>query len=225
MTPPHYPCRPRELVTCRDGPQWMDSKDAVAQDTGHWYRPHCHREDNDNDHNKNQIDNTGNVCVWDAEKPLTWALNEELQEQLVLRKTRKSTVPTDPDKHQTREFLPLLSPSQTPEPDATTTTPMVLGTVLKLGAGMAGLAALSLGPYAHRIVLRDGHLYCVQSNRVSMHLIRAWQALVVMYDTLELVCAELIMTCLDDPFLLCKEIYSLLEEEMAEAMRCTSGNV
>ena len=131
-------------------------------------------------HNKNQIDNTGNVVVWDAEKPLTWALNEELQEQLVLRKTSKSTVPTDPDKHQTREFLPLLSPSQTPEPDATTTTPMVLGTVLKLGAGMAGLAALSLGPYAHRIVWTDGHLYRVQSNRVSVHLTRAWQATTTM---------------------------------------------
>ena len=132
-----------------------------------------------NHNNKNQIDNTGNVCIWDAEKTLTWALHQELQQQLALRKTRNSsTAPTDPEKHPTTNWLPLLplSPSHTSEPDTTTTTTMVLGTVLELGAGMAGLAALSLGPYAHRIVVTDGHLHCVQNNRVSVHLTRAWQA-------------------------------------------------
>jgi predicted nicotinamide N-methyase len=75
------------------------------------------------------IDNTGNICVWDCEKTLTWALHQESVKQ-----------------------------------------PAV---VLELGAGMAGLAALSLVPTCRKIYVTDGHPDSVQNNRVNVRLMHA----------------------------------------------------
>lgn len=79
-------------------------------------------------HGAHEIDNTGNVCVWDCEKTLLWAL---------LKSSDSS-----------------------------------YGRVVELGAGMAGLAALGLGATgkANSLVITDGNLGSLQSNRTHVRL-------------------------------------------------------
>lgn len=83
------------------------------------------------------LDNTGNVCIWDSEKTLAWALTQ---------------------------YPPFLETNTT-------------ATILELGIGMAGLAALSLaqrlGNRAHRVILTDGHFRCIQNNRIHIRLLKA----------------------------------------------------
>ena len=79
-----------------------------------------------------KVDNTGNVCVWDSEKTMTWIMTM--------------------DEHLKSKHYDI---------------------VLELGAGMAGLAGLSLARRAKRIILTDGHEQCVQNNRINCRLLEA----------------------------------------------------
>lgn len=95
-----------------------------------------------------QVDNTGNVCIWDAEKTLAW----------VLLQTVHGSCHTGRD-----DTLVLPSP---PPPT----------TVLEVGVGMAGLAGLCLvatTPSIQTLYLTDGHDACVQNNRVHVRLRQA----------------------------------------------------
>ena len=75
------------------------------------------------------IDNTGNICVWDCELTLAWFLRQSKQQP----------------------------PS----------------TILEVGAGMAGVAALAWWGVAQQIILTDGHSACVANNLVNVRLMEA----------------------------------------------------
>ena len=81
-------------------------------------------------HHHGAVDNTGNICVWDCEKVLTWYLQQ--------------------NPHVTK----------------------AAETILEIGAGMAGLAALSCSS-VKEIYLTDGHTDCVWSNRIQVKLLQA----------------------------------------------------
>lgn len=91
-------------------------------------------------HRSTGIDNTGDVCVWDAAVTLAWALVLHQQQH----------------------------PKSTNFSDANPTT------VLELGAGMAGLAGLSLFQMVQasatkppvRLYITDGQISAVKNNRV-----------------------------------------------------------
>jgi hypothetical protein len=86
------------------------------------------------------IDNTGNVCVWDASKTLAWAVHRDVKNNNNVQ------------------------------------------TVTELGAGMVGLAGLSLAAWCRdnssssklqQLYVTDGHAAAVQNNRVHVSLLRA----------------------------------------------------
>lgn len=84
-------------------------------------------------HHHNEIDNTGNIRVWDCESVLTWFLHSSEQAN----------------------------------------NKLVGSTVLELGAGMAGIAGLSLNGIADTVYLTDGHPDCVRNNQINVQLLEA----------------------------------------------------
>jgi hypothetical protein len=100
---------------------------------------------------RHTVDHTGNVCVWDSELTLAWALAQQHHDDNI---------------------------SQTK-----------LHTVTEVGAGMAGIAALSLAPRCQTMYLTDGHVDCVLNNRVHVRLMMAANML---RDDTNVHCQELV---------------------------------
>jgi Lysine methyltransferase len=114
------------------------------------------------------VDNTGNICVWDSERTLTWAV--------VLQS------------HCANHHCPIV-----PSPDGTAVVPSETTrkshplVVVELGSGMAALAALSLAvqwsqsqdsvkddaPPKMHVYITDGHDDSVFNNRVNVRLMQA----------------------------------------------------
>ena len=106
-------------------------------------------------HRVTGVDNTGNICVWDSERTLSFLLHHP------------ETFPS---------MFPLLHSGQT-------TGYGHIRSILELGTGMAGLAALSLGMRLAqdltkhqriRVTLTDGHINGVKNNRVNHQLNKAY---------------------------------------------------
>ena len=112
-------------------------------------------------HRVTGVDNTGNICVWDSERTLSFLLHH-----------------------------PETSPSMFPPLHSGQTTGYEhIRSILELGTGMAGLAALSLAMRLAtimqgrehrtkseriRVTLTDGHINGVKNNRVNHQLNNAY---------------------------------------------------
>jgi hypothetical protein len=103
-------------------------------------------------HEGDRIDNTGNICVWDCERTLTWALLLLSQPPSSSQQQKEQHQHESSSSQQQKMSSSLLSSPSTPllntilsnhnqlsRRHSTTTT-----TILELGCGMAGLASLAI---------------------------------------------------------------------------------
>jgi Lysine methyltransferase len=129
-------------------------------------------------HQKDHIDNTGNICVWDSERTLCWALLHHSSLSLLypLQQAILCTA-TAP-----------VSASPPPPPPAFSIPEKKTITIMELGSGMAGLAALCLASavYAKQqqvysstgtnhqfhFCITDGNVDCVQNNQMNVQIMR-----------------------------------------------------
>jgi Lysine methyltransferase len=117
-------------------------------------------------HEKDRIDNTGNICVWDSERTMCWAILRSI--------TSSFSSPILPSLRHV--LLPDLSQAVLSMPTSTT--------ILELGSGMAGLAILSLASllyakfkleaFTHQFhfSITDGRLSCVRNNERNVQIMR-----------------------------------------------------
>ncbi|KAG7370177.1 hypothetical protein IV203_027923 [Nitzschia inconspicua] len=151
-------------------------------------------------HRRNQgVDNTGNICVWDSEKTLTYLLWNhwtDLESHVFLTNGNDS-------KH--RSFYP----------------PNESFRILELGTGMAGLSAITLGMYLvqaapaaalsfqnirkHQIqvTLTDGNATGVHNNKINQYLMETYNSTLQRnnkneetspYHALDVTCQQLLWT-------------------------------
>ena len=135
-------------------------------------------------HRLHGVDNTGQSCVWDSESTLTYCLfagddgnNDSLDTAEGEKRTSIPTCPLAIDK--------LLSLAASVDAADTATAKKTRIRVVELGAGMAGLAGLSLAAFGLdnnsglysttsrwdiNVTLTDGHPDAVLSNRICADL-------------------------------------------------------
>ena len=97
-------------------------------------------------HQRNKgVDNTGNVCIWDSEKTLTWALHRYIAELSKKQETRQLN-------------------------DIRVVTELGVGM-----AGLAALSLTQCPdlPCLSNIALTDGHMDCVRNNAINVRLMKA----------------------------------------------------
>ena len=134
-------------------------------------------------HNPNhQIDNTGNICVWDSERTLCWFLfhissSSSSPIQLLQQHHPPLWQCWDPPPSSLSESQ---NNNTNKNKNETTTT------VLELGCGMAGLATLTLAAaiykysnnhpqqtHNYQFYMTDGSMDCVRNNEINVSMMRS----------------------------------------------------
>ena len=139
-------------------------------------------------HNPNhQIDNTGNICVWDSERTLCWFLfhisssSSSSPIQLLQQHHPPLWQCWDPPPSSLSESQ---NNNTNKNKNETTTT------VLELGCGMAGLATLALAAaiykysnnhpqqtHNYQFYVTDGSMDCVRNNEINVSMMRSMKVL------------------------------------------------